>query len=251
MIVDCRIGKDALNCVLEAPMPIGRILLAYLLVLSSLSAGEVYQSRDIAGWQVLLDAGCRQGGDDERRAFDAVLTEQVARLGRLPESAREHLRRSVKIYVSSSTYRAFGAQHHLSAAWLAQNGYPAEFAGHVEICNWREFTGLVRSQPFCLLHEVAHAFHHLTPTIDPLIRAGYEQAKAAGLYRQVTRSHGTALVEAYALKNHHEYFAELSEAYFGENDFSPYNRTEVRDYDANGFAMVEAVWGVTPRVTSP
>ncbi|HEX3133751.1 MAG TPA: hypothetical protein VHX44_09250 [Planctomycetota bacterium] len=173
------------------------------------------------------------------------------RLGRLPDAARERLRPAVKVYVSSATHRAFGAQHHPSPEWLAQNGYPAEFAGNVEICNWREFTGLVRMQLFCLLHEMAHAFHHLTPTIDPLIRTAYDQAKAAGLYRQVTRSHGIALVKAYALSNPHEYFSELSEAYFGENDFAPYDRAELRAYDANGFAMIEQVWAVTPPAKAP
>jgi hypothetical protein len=211
------------------------------------AAGEPYHSSEIAGWQILLDAGCRQGNEEERRAFDAVLAEQVARLGRLPVVAHEHLRRSVKVYVSSGTHRAFGAQHHPSAEWLVKNGYPREFAGHVEICNWREFTGLVRSQPFCLLHEMAHAFHHLTPAADPLIRAAHGQAKAAGLYRQVTRGRGTTLVEAYALSTPHEYFAELSEAYFGENDFAPYERADLRAYDPTGLRLVEQVWALEVR----
>jgi len=208
------------------------------------SADTTYQSIQIAGWQVLLDDGCRQGGEDDRRAFDAVLAEQVTRLGRLPEAAREQLRRSVKVYVSSATYRKFGAQHHPSAEWLAQNGYPREMAGHVEICNWREFTGLVRSQPFCLLHEMAHAFHHLTPTADPVIGVAYGKAKDAGLYRQVTRGHGKELVEAYALSTRHEYFAELSEAFFGENDFAPYDRQELTAYDPVGLRMITEVWAV-------
>lgn len=232
-------------------MSSARVLTLIWLVWSSLYAGDVYQSRDIAGWQVLLDAGYRQGSEDERRAFDAVLAEQVARLGRLPEVARERLRTSVKIYVSSATYRKFGAQHHPSPAWLAQNGYPVEFAGHVEICNWREFTGLVQHQPFCLLHEMAHAFHHLTPAVDGGIRAAYEQAKAAGLYRQVTRGRGTALVEAYALSTRQEYVAELSEAYFGENDFAPYDRAELRAYDPVGLRMIERIWGIPPGEATP
>lgn len=228
-----------------------RVLLFFLVVWSSLLAEETYQAREITGWQVLLDTGYHQGSDDERRAFDAVVAEQVTRLGHLPDVGRERLRRSVKIYVSSATHRAFGAQHHPSTEWLVKNGYPTEFAGHVEICNWREFTGLVRSQPFCLLHEMAHAYHHLTPAIDPLIRTAYDQAKAAGLYRQVTRSHGKVLVEAYALSNPHEYFSELSEAYFGENDFAPYDRAELRAYDATGFAMIEQVWAITPPAKIP
>jgi hypothetical protein len=219
-----------------------------LLLLSAvfgLVAADAYQPQEIAGWRVLLDQGCRDGGADERRAFDAVLLEQIVRLGRLPEPARERLRSSVQVFVSSGTFRKFGAQHHPSAAWLVENGYPEAMAGHVEICNWREFTGLVRSQPFCLLHEMAHAFHFLTPASDPLIRAAHARAKDTGLYRQVTRGRGTALVEAYALSTPHEYFAELSEAYFGENDFAPYDRAELAGYDPAGLHLIETVWGVS------
>lgn len=220
-----------------------RVLLL-LMVILGLAAADAYHPHEVAGWRVRLDQGCREGGADERRAFDAVLLEQIVRLGRLPEPARERLRASVQVFVSSGTYRKFGAQHHPSAAWLAENGYPREMAGHVEICNWREFTGLVKHQPFCLLHEMAHAFHHLTPAADPLIRAQYTRAKDAGLYRQVTRGRGSALVEAYALSTPHEYFAELSEAYFGENDFAPYNRAGLADYDHAGLLLIERVWAL-------
>ncbi|MBA3700971.1 MAG: hypothetical protein H0W78_19145 [Planctomycetes bacterium] len=222
-----------------------------VLVTPRLSAETAYQPLMIAGWQVLLDEGCRQGAEEERRAFDVVLAEQIARLGRLPVAARERLRQAVRIYVSSATYRKFGAQHHPSAEWLGQNGYPREMAGHVEICNWREFTGLVRNQPFCLLHEMAHAFHHLTPASDAEIRTAYERAKAAGLYRKVTRGRGKELVEAYALSTRQEYFAELSEAYFGENDFAPYDRAELRAYDQDGLRLIERVWGVTADGVAP
>lgn len=218
--------------------------LCLLLVVLGLNAADDYQPEEIAGWRVLLDEGCRAGGADERKAFDAVLLEQITRLGRLPEPAREQLRSTVQVFVSSGTHRKFGAQHHPSADWLAQNGYPKEMAGHVEICSWREFTGLVKTQPFCLLHEMSHAFHHLTPAADPLIRAAHAHAKEAGLYRQVTRDHGTALVEAYALSNPNEYFAELSEAYFGQNDFAPYDRAELTDYDPTGLKLVEQVWAL-------
>lgn len=225
--------------------PTTRLLLLLSLAVG-LGAGEAYQMREIAGWRVLLDQGCRDGAAEERRAFDAVLLEQIVRLGRLPGPARERLRSSVQVFVSSGTYRKFGAQHHPSADWLAKNGYPKEMAGHVEICDWREFTGLVEHQPFCLLHEMAHALHHLTPAADPLIRAGHARAKDAGLYRQVTRGRGTTLVEAYALSTPHEYFAELSEAYFGENDFAPYDRAELTAYDPEGLRLIETVWALPP-----
>ena len=40
----------------------------------------------------------------------------------------------------------------------------------------------------------------------------------------------------------HAAFAELTEAYFVRNDFFPFNREELRQYDPVGYAMIESVW---------
>jgi hypothetical protein len=208
------------------------------------AALDGWTDRSIGGWQVHLDAGCRASGEPElERAFAGVLADQIAKLGRLPEAARA-LIAPVEIFVSSGTHRAFGAQHHPSAAWLASHGYPAAFARNVEICNWREFTTLVQEQPFCLLHEMAHAYQDRRPAIAAAIHAAYAHAQSSGLYLHVGHLHRPEPVQAYALSNEHEYFAELSEAYFGENDFFPYDRDELRRYDPDGFSMIELAWGL-------
>jgi hypothetical protein len=51
-----------------------------------------------------------------------------------------------------------------------------------------------------------------------------------------------AVGRAYALNNYLEFFAELTEAYFVRNDFFPFTRDELRQYDAVGYAMIESVW---------
>lgn len=214
-----------------------------LLASSPICAASTYQKTRIDGWTLMFDQGLQTADAASRSAFISALTDQLDKLRKLPAQAQDSLRK-VSIYVSSGTYRAFGAQHHPSAQWLQEHGYPVEFAGNIEICNWKEFTNLVKSQPYGLLHEMAHAYHFQHPELDAAILRAYENAKAAGLYRQVTRDHGSALQEAYAISNHREYFAELSEAYFGENDFFPYNRAELKQYDARGYAMLESVWKI-------
>jgi hypothetical protein len=47
----------------------------------------------------------------------------------------------------------------------------------------------------------------------------------------------------YALTNHKEYFAEMSEAYFGMNDFFPFNRAELARDERDTFDMLEKAWG--------
>ena len=48
---------------------------------------------------------------------------------------------------------------------------------------------------------------------------------------------------AYALTNAQEYFAELSEAYFGKNDFYPFTRAELEKHDPVGYQLLRGVWG--------
>ena len=48
---------------------------------------------------------------------------------------------------------------------------------------------------------------------------------------------------AYALTNAKEYFAELTEAYYGFNDFYPFNREQLQAFDPAGYALVEQAWG--------
>ena len=39
-----------------------------------------------------------------------------------------------------------------------------------------------------------------------------------------------------------EYFAELTEAYFGRNDYEPFDRSGLRAFDPLGYAVIESVW---------
>ena len=45
------------------------------------------------------------------------------------------------------------------------------------------------------------------------------------------------------VKNAAEYFAELSEAYFGKNDFFPFTRDQLEKHDPVGFEMLKKAWG--------
>jgi hypothetical protein len=62
---------------------------------------------------------------------------------------------------------------------------------------------------------------------------------------------------AYALTNAKEYFAELSESYFGTNDFFPFHRGELQVHDPEMAAILAKVWrmpdlgGAERRVEAP
>jgi dipeptidyl-peptidase-4 len=49
-------------------------------------------------------------------------------------------------------------------------------------------------------------------------------------------------VKHYGLTNHKEYFAEATEAYFYRNDFYPFVRAELKQYDPDMHVLLEKIW---------
>ena len=82
-------------------------------------------------------------------------------------------------------------------------------------------------------------------TIMPASGAVTSTPKTTGLYQSVLRINGNH-ERHYAMTNEKEYFAESTEAFFGTNDFYPFVRAELREYDPEMFDLECAVWGVKP-----
>ncbi len=222
-----------------------------------------YESVELAGFRVLIDPEALATGKDWRRVRAALLVdlERVAKV--LPAAARDRVR-ATRIVVTRSTLPrpdwdgASAACLHPSADWLVQHGYDAERQGTVEILNMDKYLLWRAEQPEMLLHELSHAYHlglggggEGAGYDDPRVIAAYDAAMAAGLYDAV----GYVMAEegqtrrAYAAGNPQEYFAELSEAYFGRNDYFPFVRADLKEHDPAGYAMIEEVWGVGATVS--
>jgi hypothetical protein len=43
--------------------------------------------------------------------------------------------------------------------------------------------------------------------------------------------------------NHKEYFAETTEAFFGRNDFEPFDQAALREFDPDMFHLLKTIWG--------
>ena len=69
-------------------------------------------------------------------------------------------------------------------------------------------------------------------------RAGHADA---GQYKNVKRPDGS-IADAYARHSAPEYFAELSEAWFGRKDFYPFTRADLAAYDPDGEALIPRLW---------
>lgn len=182
-----------------------------------------------------------------------ALRSDLAEIGRVvPEPAMAMLRDRVTIWVElqgavvPGGMSGRGMVFHPSADWLRENGLDPERAGGVEIVRAQDFLDWRDAQPMMVLHELAHAYHHLIGIDHEQIVAAYEAAKVSGEYDSV----GYVLAPegegrpAYAMRNATEYFSELSEAYFGRNDYEPFDWAGLRAFDPGGFAVVESVWSM-------
>ncbi|MDG2054255.1 MAG: serine hydrolase [Phycisphaerales bacterium] len=139
---------------------------------------------------------------------------------------------------------------HRSPGWLRNHGLNPHMAPGVHFINPHAIMyehKVFEWAPETMLHELAHAYHNIELGLDQSdIKEAYKAAMNRGLYKKVpSRRDPNKLVQAYAATNQEEYFSEMTEAYFGENDWFPRNRTELLKYDPRGYRAVEKVWGVT------
>lgn len=203
---------------------------------------SVYQKKFIHGFTILIHPLVLTH-PQEARAMQAELTTQLKAISQVMPDKPLTILRTVWIWVEWDN-KAGAAEFHPSAQWLQQNGYNPDKAGCVEIANTRNFIQWSRSeQPWLILHELAHAYHHRAlGEFNGDIQKAYRQAQAQGLYQSVPYIKGT-VQKAYALTNDKEYFAELSESYFGKNDFYPFTRSQLQTYDPLGYQLMEKSWG--------
>lgn len=215
---------------------------------------EPYHALALQGFPIRVDNAWRQSDPD---MFEQVITaldqdlESIARI--IPPPALAALRtRTIWIEretdIAADTFTGRGMTFHPSRAWLAEHGILPEKAGGIEISNVRDYLEWRQHQPFMVLHEFAHTYHWLLGFDRPDVVRTYEAARAAGLYEEVNYvlASGGEKRRAYALNDPKEYFAELSEAYFGRNDFFPFTRDELREYDPAGYALLEGLWHLSP-----
>lgn len=222
--------------------------------LSRGAEGPAYLAREMKGWTVLVRAELMEA--ERREATESALgliAEQLGDVARLiPPPALAKLR-EVRIYVSPP-YPGTGpkAEYHPDAGWLRANGRDPAMARAVEFTNLAILDREVRRMPMLTLHELAHAYHHQVLGFDHAgIREAFAKAKAAGTYEAVARrdwqGRETRGVRAYALTNDKEYFAETTEAFFGRNDFFPFERAELERADPCACEMLRQAWGLPAR----
>ena len=137
-------------------------------------------------------------------------------------------------------------QYHPDAGWLKAHGFPAELAKCVHLPRADDVATRrnINEQPWVILHELAHAFHDQKLDFDePRVMAAYEQFKKSG-HGDAALLYNGKRVKHYGLTNQKEFFAEMTEAYFGVNDFYPFNRAELEHAEPELFQLLKEIWSV-------
>jgi hypothetical protein len=205
------------------------------------------EARRVEGWTVTVSRKLLAEQPEQTRDALRLLATQLKEVARVvPGPAIERLRR-VRLWLSPEYPGILPrAEFHPSGDWLRERGRNPAMAGGVEFTNIRIFPAETRRMPCFALHELAHAFHHLVLGDDNIeLVAAYEHAKAGGKYDRVERqdSEGRKTFDrAYALTNVREYFAESTEAYFGRNDFYPYDRRDLAEADPDMCLLLSRLW---------
>jgi hypothetical protein len=231
--------RDLRRMVIYAP---DAAQVAVLDPLPAFTPTSAYVQKKIGGFTVLVHPAVMRDGNVVSQAF-AELELQMDRIAAaLPEHLLAKLREA-RIWIEWRQREDTASQFHIARAWLLEHAYNPDKAGDVEICDVRNWVAWSRQdQPFSLLHELAHAYQfRILGERAALIDLAYAHAMAAGLYDAVPYVHGGRR-QAHAAKNAAEYFAELTEAYFGINDYYPFTRADLRRGDPLGYRVVEQLW---------
>ena len=203
-----------------------------------------YTAREIEGWKVLVN---NQLLSEHVQLTDNVLKllkHQLYQITRVvPEEPLKELRR-IPIWAEYKAPRHPCMCYHPSRRWLREHDFNPEKARSVEIANAENFLKWTHGQPWMVMHELAHSYHHCV--------LGYNNAEVNKVYRDAVKSKQYESVlhingrprRAYALNNDQEYFAEATEAFFGTNDFYPFVRSELQQHDPNMYQLLKKLWKV-------
>lgn len=201
--------------------------------------------RDLEGWRIRVDnrllaapheaLGVRCLKFLEHRLFEIKTVVPAERVKQL---------QTVKIVLDLDHGDLKPAQYHPSAGWLVAHGYAADLEKCVHLPRAADIptSRNIREQPWMILHELAHAYHdQFLDFEEPRVKAAFDRYKAGG-QGEKTLLHNGQRVKHYALTNHKEFFAEMTEAYFGVNDFFPFTRAELIESEPQLYELLKTIW---------
>jgi dipeptidyl-peptidase 4 len=236
---------------LKQIIPLTALLLAPLAGLPGAEKPEPtkptsHATRQIEGWNVRVDDRLLAPPNDALgtralRFLEHKLSDIKAVVAADPLAKLQ----AVTIVLDLSHGKLRAMQYHPSAGWLKVNSYATNLVKCVHIPEAADLPTPrnITEQPWVVLHELAHAYHDQVLSFgDPRILQAYERFKKSGHGDAALLFNGTR-VRHYGLTDHKEFFAEMTEAYFGLDDFFPFNRAELMTAEPEIYELMQAIWG--------
>jgi hypothetical protein len=206
-------------------------------------------TQNIQGWNVQVDERLLAKPNDElgKRALRLLEAKLVDITYVVPTEPLAKLR-TVTIVLDLSHGPLHNMQYHPGVHWLQQHGYATNLVKCVHIPEAKDLltSRSINEQPWVILHELAHAYHdQVLGFEEPRILQAFKNFKESGHGEQALLYNGKR-VRHYGLTDQKEFFAEMTECYFGVNDFFPFNAAELMTTEPAIFELMRTIWGPLP-----
>jgi hypothetical protein len=210
---------------------------------------ESHTIRNVEGWKVQVDDRLLHGSDVElgQRALH-LLANCLYEISLEMQPDRLHRLQQVPIWLDLTHGKLTSMQYHPNPVWLSEHGYSTNLAKCVHIPTAALFASPRDHfrRPWAVLHELAHAYHDQVLGFDDAeIKAAWQRFRTSGRYESILQIDGR-MERHYGLTDQKELFAEMTEAYFGMNDFFPFNRAELTREEPDLFWLLCKIWGSLP-----
>ena len=208
--------------------------------------------REIEGWTIRVDDRLADAANEalSERALKFLEAKLVEIKAVVPAERVKELQ-TVTIVLDLSCGKLGAMQYHPDAGWLKANGFPTDLAKCVHLPRADDVATRrnINEQPWVILHELAHAYHDQFLSFDESrVIAAYEQFKKSG-HGDAALLYNGKRVKHYGLTNHKEFFAEMTESFFGVNDFFPFNRAELIEAEPELFELLTKIWNPPAKVS--
>ena len=207
---------------------------------------ESHTTRQIEGWTVRVDDRLLNAPNDElgKRAL-LLLERRLADIRLVMAKERVEQLQRVVIQLDMTHGTLTSMQYHPNVGWLTSHGFAPELGKCVHIPVAQNFAdpGHQHAQPWSVLHELAHSYHDQVLGFDNAkIKEAWKHYKESGHGDSVLHVNGKHM-KHYALTDQMEFFAEMSECYFGTNDFFPFVNGELKVAEPEIHALLKEIWG--------
>ena len=232
-------------------MKLSSVLIVFCCLTAAVNATEPPQPtsrsvRELEGWTIRVDDRLLGEAPDVALGAKALrfLEAKLVEIKAVVPAERLKDLQEVTIVLDLNCGKLGSMQYHPDAGWLRANGFPTDLAKCVHLPHAADVATRrnINEQPWVILHELAHAFHDQKLSFDePRIKAAHEKFKQSG-HGDATLLYNGKRVKHYGLTNPMEFFAEMTESFFGVNDFYPFNRAELQEAEPELLQLLTEIW---------